>query len=348
MSAKFWVGGAGTWNATNTPHWSALSGGAGGASAPTNADDVFFDSASNATAYTVTIAIGAVCQSATFGNPASGALTMGGTGVLNCNGNFTIAVGVTRTWTGTLNLGSSLTTKTITFNGTVMANNTTFNTGAVVTNAGTWTLQDDWNNGTNSIQFSPSGSNLVTLDINGKNVICGGFSSSGAVAHTLTLGTGTVTCTAWSFPTSGAVLNAASSTITTSGNFTGGGRTYGIVILSGATPVIANNNTFGELKNTNATAHTIGFTAGSTQTIAKWTISGTAGNLITITTSAAGTATHALIKTGNVVSADFLAIAHSVATPLNTWFAGLNSTNNQAGATAGSGWIFTPPGNFFM
>ena len=55
MATRYWVGGSGTWNSTSTTNWSASSGGAGGASAPTYADDVVFDSLSNATAYTVTL-----------------------------------------------------------------------------------------------------------------------------------------------------------------------------------------------------------------------------------------------------------------------------------------------------
>ncbi|OGZ02655.1 MAG: hypothetical protein A2946_00230 [Candidatus Liptonbacteria bacterium RIFCSPLOWO2_01_FULL_53_13] len=55
------------------------------------------------------------------------------------------------------------------------------------------------------------------------------------------------------------------------------------------------------------------------------------------------TGTHSLVKTGSgAVSADYLSVQHSIATPTRTWFAGSNSTNNQGTATAGSGWYFTP------
>ena len=52
MADRYWVGGSGAWNATSTTNWSATSGGAGGASVPTSADNVFFDQAGT---YTVTI-----------------------------------------------------------------------------------------------------------------------------------------------------------------------------------------------------------------------------------------------------------------------------------------------------
>lgn len=44
MADRFWRGGAGTWNSSNTANWSTTSGGSGGASVPSAADDVYFDS----------------------------------------------------------------------------------------------------------------------------------------------------------------------------------------------------------------------------------------------------------------------------------------------------------------
>lgn len=41
MPNRYWVGGAGTWDASSTTHWSASSGGASGASVPTSSDSVF-------------------------------------------------------------------------------------------------------------------------------------------------------------------------------------------------------------------------------------------------------------------------------------------------------------------
>ncbi len=46
MAARFWVGGTGPWDASTTTHWSATTGGAGGASAPTTGDSVTFDASS--------------------------------------------------------------------------------------------------------------------------------------------------------------------------------------------------------------------------------------------------------------------------------------------------------------
>jgi len=40
---RYWVGGTGTWNSSDTTHWSTTSGGSGGASVPTYLNNVFFD-----------------------------------------------------------------------------------------------------------------------------------------------------------------------------------------------------------------------------------------------------------------------------------------------------------------
>jgi len=65
MANKFWVGGNGTWNLSSTANWAATTNGASGATAPTPADDVYFDVNSNvaATNWTVTLGAAAACAS---------------------------------------------------------------------------------------------------------------------------------------------------------------------------------------------------------------------------------------------------------------------------------------------
>lgn len=63
MANRYWVGGSGTWDTTNTANWSATSGGAGGASVPTASDNAFFDA--NSGSGTCTTATGATCSALT-------------------------------------------------------------------------------------------------------------------------------------------------------------------------------------------------------------------------------------------------------------------------------------------
>ena len=55
MAARYWVGGTGTWRATDTSHWSDSDGGPSGASVPTVNDDVFFTANSGSSSTVVTL-----------------------------------------------------------------------------------------------------------------------------------------------------------------------------------------------------------------------------------------------------------------------------------------------------
>lgn len=94
MANRYWVGGSGTWDTTSTTHWATTSGGAGGASVPTIADAVIFDSASiTGGSYTVTLQSGVTlsCASLSMSSASgTGAITTSGT-TLNCAGSIAIS-----------------------------------------------------------------------------------------------------------------------------------------------------------------------------------------------------------------------------------------------------------------
>jgi DNA-binding CsgD family transcriptional regulator len=90
---RFWVGGTGTWDNSSTAHWSATTGGASGASAPTASDTANFDANSGLTAGgTITIASTAAAAAIVYGtggtsktqiwslsgNPTFGTIVFGG------------------------------------------------------------------------------------------------------------------------------------------------------------------------------------------------------------------------------------------------------------------------------
>lgn len=109
MASRFWVGGTGTWDSTTTTHWSATTGGAGGASAPVTGDSVTLDGASGG---------GTVTVDTTINGLSLAQITMGAfTGTLdfsvnNPNLTLTTAFSVTGTGVRTLNLGSGTFTLT--------------------------------------------------------------------------------------------------------------------------------------------------------------------------------------------------------------------------------------------
>ena len=170
------------------------------------------------------------------------------------------------------------------------------------------------------------------------------------VAGTLTLGSATHLLTGTGSPMENysGVITASTGTlkITDTSNsavtFTGGSRTYNNIWFNrGASTgniTIVGNNTFTDFKDTGTEAHSILFTAASTQHVTTFTVNGSAGKLIIINSTTTGI--HNLIKDGGgIITCDYLSIQHSVATPTLTWLA-TNSTNNQAVVTAGSGWYF--------
>jgi hypothetical protein len=142
-----------------------------------------------------------------------------------------------------------------------------------------------------------------------------------------------------------------SDTSTTARNFNGFGLTYNNLTIGGTTGTstltFTGSNTFNTLSSTKTVAHTILFGASTTNTFTTFNINGTAGNVVTIGTPTANN--HTLAKAGGgTVTADYLSISRSTATPTLTWLA----TNSTDGGN-NSGWYFgafpsAGSGNYFL
>lgn len=253
MATKYWVGGTGTWDGFTSTNWSDSNGGSGGAIAPCALDDVVFNSNSNATGYTVTINTGAVCRDLTISGPASGNVTVAGSGALGIFGSLTLpATGITRTYTGQITFRATTTGKTITTNGVAL-------TGAIFFDGvgGYWTLQDALNNSAATIRLLAG-----TLDTNGKTLTLGPLEAYSGGASTLTLGASTVSCSDLDFQSATFTLNGGTSNITVSGANSSLGRTgfvggtfYNVTFSSAAKTAtgIAGANTFNNLTFTTPT-----------------------------------------------------------------------------------------------
>jgi hypothetical protein len=190
-----------------------------------------------------------------------------------------------------------------------------------------------------------------TFNANGFNFSTGLFSSSNSNVRTITMGSGT-----WTLSGTGTVWNVNASinltfnkdaanivlsdTSTTARTFTGGSRTYNNLTIGGSTGTstltITGTNTFGTLASTKTVAHTIVF-PNVTTTVSNWTITGTAGNVVTLSrTGASGTFTLAKSGGGVISGLDYLSISNSTASPINTWYAGANSTDGGGNTN----WLF--------
>lgn len=160
MADRYWVGGTANWDGTAGTKWSATSGGAGGASVPTSADNVFFDA--NSGAGTVTVTANSACDNLNFtgftGTFAGGAV------LVQFSGSFTAAAGMTWTFSGSLSANNTTAGKTFTTNGKTLA------CEVGVAGAASITLQDVLTT-TNTLALATSG----TLTTNNHNINCKRF-----------------------------------------------------------------------------------------------------------------------------------------------------------------------------
>lgn len=354
MAARYWVLGNGTWDATTTTHWSATSGGAGGASVPTAVDNVILDS--NAASAVITTLGAIVCGAldcSGLGFPFTG--TIAGAGTLTVNGNVTISAGTTLTWSGNLIVNA---TASIAMNGITLPAFITIVNGVTLTSTFTTTVSHAngiFFNGSATLAWGNNNVMVNTPKIDGAgatNVLTMNTFSNASLKLT---GTGTVfSGTVFSTISAGATsLILITNTSNVAVTFSGNGKTYNDIFfergISTGSNIISGSNTFNLLKDLGTEAHSLIFDVGTTQTVSNFQVNGSATKLITINSST--TATHSLVKTGGgTITCNYLNIQHSVATPANTWYA-TNSIDNQSVPTAGSGWNFTAPasnsGNMF-
>lgn len=340
MATRYWVGGAGTWDASTTTHWSATSGGAAGASAPTSADDVIIDTSSGTGTITCSAA---VCNNLTV--TASQAIVLGAaqTPLTTIYGNVSLPAGGSFSVTTGFTFAATTTGKTITTNGKTLRNLTFNGVG------GGWTLQD---------ALTAAASNAITLtagslNTNNFNVTYGFFTLTGTTTRSLTLGTSNLSfnvatgATFWdATTTTNCTISAASSTITFIGSgstapFAGGGLTYGSIVFSGSasgTPQFLDTCTFtGTVSTTYTGSYSVTLTSGITLTVGTWAITGSSmSNIVTLGVSSPGTLA-TLSQASGTFNGNYMYIRDITATGGATWNAGARSSD-QGNNT---GWAFS-------
>ena len=232
-------------------------------------------------------------------------ITIVGNGTLTYTGKSISTLTINATGiTTTLNGDGSQATLTLT-NGTLnLAGFTLTNTTRITTATGT-----------KNITF-----NGGTLVISGANTTA--FNNAQPTNFTTTAGTGT---------------GAISMTAATATTFVGGGSTFNCTLNQGGAGdlTITGSNTFSDITNTVQPASVL-FTAGTTNTFTSFSLSGTAGNLITIGSVTA--ASHTLSKASGIVSTSYLSISNSTATGGATWEA--LTTNGNVNGGNNTGWDF--------
>ena len=249
--ARYWVGGTASWDGTAGTKWATTSGGAGGASVPTTADDVFFDAASTGTC---TISSGNTGAKSINCTGFTGTIT--GNAGITVAGSITLDAGMTFTHTGL---------KTITGTGTLTTAGKFFGllsidgAGITVTLGDAISLQTNANMDIRQGTFDTAGYNFTggrfrlgeTTSVRGLNLNSstvtlnaqGGFSAQNTTNLTFNAGTSQI-----------------NSTSSTDGIGVNGGLTFynvSFTSTSGGTRTITGTNTFNNLTlNASATRAT--------------------------------------------------------------------------------------------
>ena len=263
-----------------------------------------------------------------------------GVTALSIYGNWINGTGITISGTGLITFAGR-TTQQITSAVKTFTQPITINSPS-----GSVTLQDALTTGTGVTTTLTNG----TLDLNGFTYTVGTAFTTATGTKNLTFNNGTLVCPTASTTafnnavptgfttTAGTGTGTISMTAATAKTFVGGGSTFNCTLNQGGAGAltITGSNTFSNITNTVQPASIL-FTAGTTSTFSNFSLSGTAGNLITIGSVTA--ASHTLSKASGTVSADYLSISRSTATGGAAWYAGANSTD----ALNNSGWIFTAP-----
>jgi hypothetical protein len=330
---RYWVGGNGDWDTTSVTNWSATSGGAGGAYAPTSIDAVFFDANSYGT---INLEYGVSAASLDF-TGFTGAF-VGTYNQLDLSGNLTLGAAGTYI---SFSVGF-LTPATLTFNGA-----STSNMNIVVYSDGILTLNGDIS--VYNFELQSSG----TLITDNFNVTVNYIHGTGSETSTFNFGSSLITAS-YVYIRPGDTVNAGTSTFNMNNavnespyawEFYGGGHTYynlnfssDSVAYDGYSGGFFDNNTFHSITNS-VQPITVSFQSGSTQTITgTFGVAGTSGNLVTLFGDNPGTQ-FTLSKASGTVSTDYLSLQDSNATGGAEWYAGTHSTN----VSNNTGWTFTAP-----
>lgn len=235
MAARYWIGGAGNWN--DPLHWSATSGGVGGASVPTMDDDVYFDN--NSGTGTVTVNAIANMRDCTFTQ--TQLITLANAAyAFNIFGSWTLCsntyLNTSFTGTGYVYLKATASVN-ITSNGCTRAWNRLHFDGV----GGTWTNQDDMNVGNTNIYHH--GGTWTTYD---KTITFSLYRRDVNNLSVWNLGSSIINCSLFLSATSNYTVNAGTSTINCASYFRGGtDQMYYNVNLIGGVDILSNGNLSG-------------------------------------------------------------------------------------------------------
>jgi hypothetical protein len=171
MADRYWIGGSGSW--VSTTKWSTASGGSGGASVPTAADNVFFDQNSDAGLGTITVSFASgINMLALNCSAADQNIVFNSGSAVNVYGNLTLPTDTSKTVDVTLCSSGAGINMLPAVQRAITSNGGTLLGGMTMNGAGGITLQDT---------FSITGTFLLTagnFNLSGQNFNMAAFNST--------------------------------------------------------------------------------------------------------------------------------------------------------------------------
>jgi hypothetical protein len=278
--------------------------------------------------------------------------------------HFTLAAGMTASATTTLFFNATTGPNNVTTNGVTLLTALQF-----IGVGGSWVLQDALTT-TKRITLTDG-----SLSTNGKAVACASLYAISSSVRALDITNTTLTLNALNitvfdltganltFSSAGSVIKVdnTGSPIGQTQDFNHAGQTYNVLQFvgtgaggfsfhsspagatfstfantsNGLTMSILGDNTFGSFSNP---PRTLTLAAGITLTIGVLTMTGSAGNPLTIRTTIPGTSARLVVPKNNVAG-DYIDVQDCVATGGARWYAGKHGTNSGGN----NGWRFTDP-----
>lgn len=234
----FWIGGTGNWSDVN--HWSATSGGAAGATIPTNTDNVIFDNNSGlaSVANIVTMDVAVTVDDFDYSSVPNSFTFASALVSIEIQGSFAANGLANYTWLGDLRFNSTIAGNTITSNGQAFNHNFYF--------IGTQTVEivDDL---TTLKSFFVNQGGIVS---NNTTISCLDFNSNTITARTIDIDNSIlqlsgvnwiINPTAITWSSASSIINLNNTGVVT---FQGGSVIYDTVISLSSNLTISNNNTF--------------------------------------------------------------------------------------------------------
>lgn len=276
MANRYWVGNAGTW--TDTAHWSATSGGAGGQSAPVAGDVAIFDANSITSAsQTITCAVSGV---------AATSASMATLDLRNVLNTPTFSVGLPNGPSAAYGWTLNLTTSLLMSNPVTFSDSSSRGIGFIINSTGASFDTNDRSlgaqikvaSGTTTVTNTPLRTTNVTVSggtftTNNLDVTLTGAAVAGAAFFSMSSGTtnfGTSeirlnSAAARTFSVTGGTLNASTATVFTQALTIPTGTNIGrVVFLSSVAGSISASCTIGTLSVRNVS---LTITAGATVTV---------------------------------------------------------------------------------